>query len=185
MNKELCSTPTIPMYSHIERFITLISKALAWTNLVLVAVIITQVILRKVFSNGQIALEELQWHLYATAVMFGVAYAQISNLHVRVDLFYHKFSERTKAWVDLFGLLFLAIPFVLIVILHAYDFAYESWRVNESSASPSGLPYRWLIKSVIPLSFSLLLLSMVARILRSLETIFTGESSKGANYGSK
>ncbi|WP_070971132.1 TRAP transporter small permease subunit [Vibrio sonorensis] len=180
MSKVLTSSPSFPVYYHIERAITSASKALAWINLALVAVIIVQVVLRKVFANGQIALEELQWHLYATAVMFGTAYAQISNLHVRVDLFYHKFSERKQALVDIFGLLFLAIPFVLIVILHSYDFAYESWRVNESSASPSGLPYRWLIKGVIPISFAMLLMSMVARILRNIETL-----TKGASHGSK
>ncbi|UAB68915.1 TRAP transporter small permease subunit [Vibrio sp. SCSIO 43132] len=180
MNKVLAMTPTPPLYQQIETFITAVSRWLAWTNFALVAVIIIQVVLRKVFSNGQIALEELQWHLYATAVMFGTAYAQVTNLHVRVDLFYHKFSERRKALVDFFGLTFLAIPFVIIVILHSYDFAYESWRVNESSASPSGLPYRWLIKSVIPLSFSLLLLSMLARLLRNIETLF-----KGGTHGSK
>lgn len=184
MSKVLYSTPTVPLYSQIESAITGISRVLAWTNLCLVLVIITQVVLRKVFANGQIALEELQWHLYATAVMFGTAYAQITNLHVRVDLFYHNFSERKKALVDLFGLTLLAIPFVVVVILHSYDFAYESWRVNESSASPSGLPYRWLIKSVIPLSFCLLLLSMVARILRNIETLFKGEATQGANHGS-
>ncbi|WP_375752457.1 TRAP transporter small permease subunit [Vibrio sp. HN007] len=179
MNKVVSSPPSVPFYLRIENFITAISKVFAWTNLALVAVIIIQVILRKVFSNGQIALEELQWHLYATAVMFGTAYAQISNLHVRVDLFYHNFSERKKAIIDMIGILFLAAPFVIIVILHSYDFAYESWRVNESSSSPSGLPYRWLIKSVIPVSFSLLLLSLIARILRCTETI-----AKGASHGS-
>ncbi len=180
MSKVLVSTPTVPLYCQVEKFITSISKFFAWTNVALIGVIILQVVLRKVFSNGQIALEELQWHLYATAVMFGTAYAQVTNLHVRVDLFYHKFSERTKAVVDLLGLLLLAIPFVVVVILHSYDFAYESWRVNESSASPSGLPFRWLIKSVIPLSFALLLLSMFTKVLRSLETIF-----KGANHGTE
>ncbi|MCZ4292856.1 TRAP transporter small permease subunit [Vibrio sinaloensis] len=180
MSKVLYSTPTIPMYYQIEKAIVSASRLLAWTNLVLVAVIIIQVVLRKVFSNGQIALEELQWHLYATAVMFGTAYAQVTNLHVRVDLFYHKFSPRKQAIIDILGLALLAIPFVLVVILHSYDFAYESWRVNESSASPSGLPYRWIIKSIIPLSFSMLLLSMIARILRNIETL-----TKGATHGSK
>lgn len=180
MSKVLYSTPTIPMYYQIEKAIVSASRLLAWTNLVLVAVIIIQVVLRKVFSNGQITLEELQWHLYATAVMFGTAYAQVTNLHVRVDLFYHKFSPRKQAIIDILGLALLAIPFVLVVILHSYDFAYESWRVNESSASPSGLPYRWIIKSIIPLSFSMLLLSMIARILRNIETL-----TKGATHGSK
>lgn len=176
MSKVLYSSPAVPLYFQIERLVISASKALAWTNLALIAVIIIQVVLRKVFSNGQIALEELQWHLYATAVMFGTAYAQVTDLHVRVDLFYHKFSARKKALVDLLGMIFLAVPFVVVVILHSYDFAYESWRVNESSASPSGLPYRWMIKSVITLSFSLLLLSIVAKVLRDLETLFKGDS---------
>lgn len=176
MSKVLYSSPAVPLYFQIERLVISASKALAWTNLALIAVIIIQVVLRKVFSNGQIALEELQWHLYATAVMFGTAYAQVTDLHVRVDLFYHKFSARKKALVDLLGMIFLAVPFVVVVILHSYDFAYESWRVNESSASPSGLPYRWMIKSVITLSFSLLLLSILAKVLRDLETLFKGDS---------
>ncbi len=179
MSKVLYSSPTEPLHFQIERMVVSVSKAFAWTNLALVAVIIIQVVLRKVFSNGQVGLEELQWHLYATAVMFGTAYAQVSNLHVRVDLFYHKFSARKKAVVDILGILFLAIPFVVIVILHSYDFAYEAWRVNESSSSPAGLPYRWIIKSVIPLSFSLLLLSMVAKLMRDLDVLV-----KGDNHGS-
>jgi len=173
------SPPSLPVYLHIENGITAISRYLAWTNLALVAVIIIQVVLRKVFSNGQISLEELQWHLYATAVMFGTAYAQVTNLHVRVDLFYHNFSERKKALIDLLGILFLAMPFVILVILHSYDFAYESWRVNESSSSPSGLPFRWIIKSVIPISFSLLFVSLIARVLRSIDVLV-----KGGRHGS-
>lgn len=180
MSKVVSSPPSVPIYRHIEKGITAVSRFFAWTNLLLVFVIILQVILRKVFANGQIALEELQWHLYATAVMFGTAYAQVTNLHVRVDLFYHKFSERKRAIIDLLGQLLLAIPFVVVVILHGYDFAYEAWRVNESSASPSGLPFRWLIKGVIPISFSLLLLSIFASLLRNLATIF-----KGAQHGSE
>lgn len=166
---------SVPIYIHLENGITAISKYIAWTNLLLIAVIIIQVVLRKVFSNGQIALEELQWHLYATAVMFGTAYAQVTNLHVRVDIFYHNFSERKKAFFDLIGMLFFAMPFVIVVILHSYDFAYESWRVNESSSSPSGLPFRWMIKSVIPFSFALLFLSLIARVLRTINILHKGE----------
>ena len=180
MNKVLTTSLSTPLYKQLEQTITAISRYLAWINLALIAVIVLQVILRKVFSNGQISLEELQWHLYATAVMFGIAYAQVANLHVRVDLFYHKFSTKKKAIVDLFGTLFFALPFVTIVILHSYDFAYESWRMNERSASPSGLDYRWLIKSVIPISFSLLFLSLVAKILRCVDTL-----NQGADNGTE
>lgn len=162
----------------IEQAVRSISRFFAWANLLLIGVIILQVILRKVFSNGQIALEELQWHLYATAVMFGTAYAQITNQHVRVDLFYQRFSAKAKALVEVLGLSLLAVPFVIIVILHSYDFAYEAWRVNESSSAPSGLPFRWIIKGVIPVSFSLLLLSIVAQILRQIAVL-------GGSHGSE
>jgi TRAP-type mannitol/chloroaromatic compound transport system permease small subunit len=179
MLHDLSSPRPTPPYVHIDNFVILVSKFIAWSNLALIAVIITQVVLRKVFSNGQIAFEELQWHLYATAVMFGTAYSQVTNLHVRVDLFYHKFTERKKAWVDIIGLSLFAMPFVVIVILHSYDFTYEAWRVNERSSSPSGLPFRWLIKAVIPLSFSLLLLALVSRVMRNIHALI------GGDHGSK
>lgn len=150
----------------IEQLIKGSAKIFAWANVILILIIITQVIMRKGFSNGLIALEELQWHLYAIAVMFGISYAQLTNQHVRVDLFHHKFSDRIKSMVEILGLLCLAMPFILTVIIHSLDFVYEAWRINERSSAPSGLPYRWIIKGIIPISFSLLFLACFTKIIR-------------------
>jgi len=153
----------------IELLLKRSGQAISWVYIALIFAIITQIILRRGFHNGMIALEELQWHLYAIGVMFGMVSTQVSDAHVRVDLFHQKMSPKAKHRVEIFGLLFLAMPFIGTVLINSFDFVYESWRVGESSSSQSGLPYRWIIKSVIPASCSLLLLAMFTRLLRSID----------------
>ncbi|WP_415888764.1 TRAP transporter small permease subunit [Neptuniibacter sp. SY11_33] len=152
----------------IDLFIRKTGLLIASVYVVLVVVIITQVVLRKGFASGLIALEELQWHLYAIGVMFGLAYAQVNNAHIRVDLLYGKFSPRKKAWIEIFGMLFLVFPFIAVVFIHSLEFVYSAWKINEHSDAPSGLPYRWLIKSVIPISFGLLFIACISRCLRDI-----------------
>lgn len=159
----------------LDKRVQQVGLAVAWCYVLLVVVILLQVMLRKGFSSGFMALEELQWHLYAVAVMFGLSYAQVTDSHVRVDLFYGAFRPQTKRWVDLFGILLLGLPFVLVVIIHSLDFVYDAWRINERSASPAGLPWRWLIKSAIPITFSLLGVSMISRLLRDISLLRQGE----------
>jgi TRAP-type mannitol/chloroaromatic compound transport system permease small subunit len=149
------------------------SLTIAWVYILLIIAIIAQIILRRGFHNGFIALEELQWHLYAAGVMFGMVYTQVLDCHVRVDLLHHTFSQRKKHYVEIFGLLFLATPFIGTLFINSFDFVYESWRVGESSDSPQGLDYRWFIKGVIPASSGLLLLAFLSRILRSIAALLS------------
>ena len=120
-------------------------------------------------------LEELQWHLYAVAVMLGVVYSQTTDSHVRVDALSRRFTRRTRRIVEICGTALLFIPFCVVVFLHGLDFVYDSWRVNERSDSPVGLPARWLIKSVIPLTFGMLILVFLARILREIAALCGAE----------
>lgn len=159
----------ITFADRVERLLKRSGEAIAWVYIALIITIIAQITLRRGFHNGMIALEELQWHLYAIGVMFGMAYTQVADAHVRVDLFRQKMSPKTKHWVEIFGLLFLSMPFVGTVLINSFDFVYEAWRVGETSDSQSGLPYRWIIKGVIPASCSLLLLAMFTRLLRSID----------------
>lgn len=165
MTENEALTP-VPLADRIDRFIQHIGLSMAWCYVLLVLVIILQVVLRKGFSSGLIALEELQWHLYAIGVMFGLSYAQTTNSHIRVDLFYSRFRRKTKYIIEILGILLLVLPFITIVFLHSIDFFLEAYRVNESSSSPSGLPWRWLIKGVIPVTFFLLGLAMLSRLYR-------------------
>ncbi|SEI55645.1 TRAP-type mannitol/chloroaromatic compound transport system, small permease component [Allopseudospirillum japonicum] len=163
---------SMPFADALDAGIQAIGRVFAWSYVLLVAVIILQVVLRYGFNQGLVMLEELQWHLYALGVMFGVSYAQTTNSHIRVDLFHMRMSRRRQAWVEVLGILFLLLPFVYVVLSNSFGFVYDAWRINESSAAPTGLPWRWLIKSVIPLSFALLGLAACARLLRELHFLF-------------
>lgn len=165
----------VPLADAIDAFIRKAGHLIAWVYVALILVIITQVFLRKGLSSGLIILEELQWHLYAVGVMFGMSYAQINNAHVRVDLIYGGLRIRTKRIIDIIGILVLVLPFIAVIFIHSLDFVADSWRINESSDSPSGLPWRWAIKGVIPLSFGMLALAVVSRLIRDVVLLFRGE----------
>lgn len=139
----------------------------AAVNLLLIAAIVAQVVLRRGFASGLVTLEEAQWHLYAVGVMFGVAYAQSVDSHIRVDALARFFSPRAKAAIECGGILLLALPFFAVVFLHGIDFVADSWRVNERSDSPVGLPGRWAVKSVIPAAAAAVSISLFASLLRN------------------
>lgn len=146
--------------------------AAAALNLVLIAVILAQVGMRHLFSGGhQIVLGELEWHLYATAMLFGMSYSQCENAHVRVDALARNWTPERRAAVEIFGTLFFMAPFVAIVFFHGLEYVADSWRVSERSDSPAGLPFRWLIKSIIPASFALWFFALTARLLRDISVL--------------
>jgi TRAP-type mannitol/chloroaromatic compound transport system permease small subunit len=155
----------------LDTFIRSIGHVVMWANGILVLVIILQVILRYGFGHGLVLLEELQWHLYALGIMFGASYAQMTDSHIRVDIIHARLSGKWKKRWDLFGIICLLLPFVVIVFYQSLDFVYESLRVNESSDAPLGLPWRWAIKGVIPISFGLLVVATVSRAVRIIHSL--------------
>lgn len=165
----------------IDRIVGLIGEAFSWLWLVLLAVIIGNVILRYVFSQGMIELEELQWYLYAAAWLVGLSYTFISDGHVRVDVIHDRLSLRARMVLEFLGLTVLFLPFVIFVIYYSIPFVELSWQTNETSTSANGLPARWLIKGCLLFSFLLLLLVGVARLLRVVATLRYGPIS--ANGG--
>jgi len=166
--------PTVPFATFLEKIVLGCGRCFAWSYVALMLIILLQVLLRYGFNHGMVVLEELQWHLYAIGVMFGVSYAQVTNSHIRVDLLHSMLSERARHKWEIFGILFLLFPFIFVVFESSLSFVYDAWRINETSASPTGLSHRWLIKSVIPLSFALLFFSGLARLIRTIAALNRG-----------
>lgn len=158
----------------IDRFILGVGSILSWGAVILIAVIILQVVLRYGFSHGLVVLEELQWHLYAIGVMFGLSFAQVKDSHIRVDILHMRLSERTQRILEILGILFLLLPFCWVVFYASLDFLYDSWRVNERSDAPIGLCCRWSIKAVIPISIAMLALAAMSRLIHSFTALFSG-----------
>jgi TRAP-type mannitol/chloroaromatic compound transport system permease small subunit len=150
----------------IDRIILGIGHVIMWGSVLLVAAIIIQVVLRYGFGKGMVVLEELQWHLYGIGIMFGASYAQVKDTHIRVDIIHTRLSPTWKKRWDLFGIFFLLLPFLIVIFHQSLGFVYESWRVNESSVAPLGLPYRWAIKGVVPVAFGLLIAATMSRAVR-------------------
>lgn len=164
----------------LERIVLGAGRAACWANGILVLVIVLQVVLRYAFNSGMVMLEELEWHLYAVGILFGLSYCVTYGSHVRMDLFSANFSTRTRNIIEALGILFLLLPFVVIVFLHGMDFFLRSWELSERSDAPLGLPFRWIIKSAIPLSFLMLGLAGLARLIISVQVI-TGRGGHGTD----
>lgn len=160
-------------FSHaIDRLTRRICGALSWLWLALVAIILANVILRYSFGEGRIELEELQWHLFAVGFLFALSLGVVTDDHIRVDLIHERMSVRRRAWIELYGTVLLLLPFLAVVLWFALPFAELSFRTGEVSQAPGGLPHRWLIKSALPASFMLLLLTALARASRATCLLF-------------
>ena len=156
----------------LDGIIRKIGEWVSWLWGVLVLVIVVNVTLRYVFGEGRVELEELQWHLYAVGFMIGLSYCAIYDSHVRVDVFHARFRPRTKAWVELFGLLFFLIPFVVMVARYAWPFAVRAFEIGETSDAPGGLPERWIVKSFLLIGFVLLGVTAISRLTRATSALF-------------
>ncbi len=154
----------------IERFVDIIGAATAWISLVIVGLMATNVLLRYLFHTGTVWAQELEWHLLVPLILFGTSYALRHGEHVRVDIIYGGFSTRAKVVVDLISAL-LAIAISALFIWFSLHYVQQSYVIDEGSPDPGGIPHRYLIKSLIPVGFALLLAQSVAVALGCLEKL--------------
>ena len=158
------------MRAGIERFTDLTGRATSWLALAIVVLMAVNVLLRYLFSEGSVWAQELEWHLLSPLILFGMSYAMLHGEHVRVDVLYAGFSERRKLLVDLLSAL-LCIAIAAAVIWLSIQYVQQSWVIDERSPDPGGLTHRWLLKSLIPIGFFMLILQCVASALGTVEKL--------------
>lgn len=154
----------------LQGLVDLVGRCVAWVVLIHVVLVAVNVILRYLFRIGPVALQELEWHLMSPIALIGMSYALKHDDHVRVDIFYEKYSPAVRAAVDLFAMI-ATIVISLAIIKLSLGFIGQSWEAGEISPDPGGLPYRWLLKSFIPLGFALLALQALAIAVRRVVTL--------------
>lgn len=161
--------PTLLQFTarRIEQFIDWSGRSIAWLTLVMVLVTCTVVIFRYVFDLGWIWLQESISYLHAFVFMLGAAYTFKQNDHVRVDIFYHKFTVRRKAMVDLAGCALLVLPVCAFIFLNSWDNVFESWSRLEGSEETGGLDLVYLLKTCMLLMPVMLGLQAIAIIFRN------------------
>jgi TRAP-type mannitol/chloroaromatic compound transport system permease small subunit len=166
------SLPRNALTDALDGFIRRVGEISSYIWLVLVAVIVVNVTLRHVFGRGYILFEEIQWHLYAVGFLLGLSYTMLREGHVRVDILSEHWPMRRRVWVEFVGLVFLLAPLIVFVLLNAVPYVERAWTLNEISAAPGGLAYRWIIKSFIIWGFLLLAITMTSRLIRCALYLF-------------
>lgn len=159
----------------LDRVITKIGKIAAWAGLFLILVTIFDVVTRRFLVLGSTKLQEAEWHLHVILFALCLGYAYMKDAHVRIDLLRENLNERIQWWIEIAGCLLFLIPYCALIVYYGIDFVERSYATSEISASATGLTHRWLIKSMIPIGFTLLALAGVAIVLRKIVELFGPE----------
>lgn len=160
----------------IDSILKFIAFTFGWTYVANIIVICFDVVSRKfgyqLPNFGSTPLQELQWHLHAVLFLTWIAYAYVKNAHVRIDIITANLSHRKQAWLELFGCVVFALPYLLVAIPFAWDFFLVSFFQNESSPAPNGLSARWIIKGFMFFGFFSVLFAVISVMLRRIVFLF-------------
>lgn len=174
-----------------DRISRSVGKGVSWLILPLIFIIMFDVITRKIEYisrwSAEITIEygysvsfilqDLQWHIHGVLLMLTFGMGYLANAHVRVDIFREMGSRRTQCWIELIGLLFLAIPFLVLAISKSIDMVQISYSQNEGSESLVGIPWRYVIKSALPIGFFIVMLAAIATLIRVVTYLFGNADS--------
>jgi TRAP-type mannitol/chloroaromatic compound transport system permease small subunit len=163
------------MLQKIEKIISVlvngVGKILAVVLLLMVLNVTFDVMMRYLFHASSVGMQEMEWHLFSIIILYGVGVALQHEAHVRVDFLYDRMKLKTKAIINICGTLLFLVPLSLLILFGSFHFVNDAYMINEISEDPGGLPYRWIIKGMIPLSFLFLLVSAAGYVCRNIYQI--------------
>ena len=162
---------TIAFADRIDRLNGAVGRTVAWLCLLVVVVQFAVVVMRYVFGIGSIWLTETIVYGHATLFMLASAWTLREGGHVRVDIFYADARPRTRALVDLCGALLLLLPFMGVLFYFAVPYVGRSWAILETSRETSGLPFVYLLKTLIPAFALLMALQGMAQAIRAAHVL--------------
>jgi len=153
--------------NYLSRFIDSIGYLCSICLLLMIGIVFYNVIMRYFFNDASIALQELEWHLFGSILMMGIGYTLKQNGHVRVDIAHQKYTAKTKAIIEIVGHILLALPITIAIFYFSLPYVAEAYQLGESSPDPGGLPYRYLIRAVIPVAMLFLVLCLLHGIIKN------------------
>jgi TRAP-type mannitol/chloroaromatic compound transport system permease small subunit len=151
----------------IDRVTEITGRVISWLTVLMVTLVVTVVVMRYFLEMGSIAMQELVTYIHALVFMLGIAFTLKRGGHVRVDIFYRNFPAKRKALVDLLGGLLFLIPVTLLIFFTSWDYVAASWAIAETSAENNGLPFIYLLKTLMLIMPGMLLLQGIAEVLKS------------------
>jgi TRAP-type mannitol/chloroaromatic compound transport system permease small subunit len=151
----------------IDRLNAAIGRTAAWLALAMVLVQFAIVVMRYGLGIGSIWLQEAVIYAHAALFLLAAAWTLREGGHVRIDIFYADAAPRTKAVVDLLGAFLLLLPFMAALTWYAWPYVARSWAIFERSQEVSGLPFVYLLKSLILLFALTMALQGIAQAIRA------------------
>jgi TRAP-type mannitol/chloroaromatic compound transport system permease small subunit len=130
------------------------------------------------FAIPSAQMQEMQWHLHGALFMLCLGFAYVKDAHVRIELVRDIMAPRTRVWVELLGAALFLFAYCAVLVRFGFNFTERAFLGNESSAAPTGLPLRWIIKSMLPLGFVILGMTGVSAVLRCIVYLYGPENLK-------
>lgn len=155
----------------LRNFIAFCGKSVAWLTLAMVLLTFSIVVLRYGFNLGWIWLQESLTYMHVAVFTIAAAWTLQVDDHVRVDIFYAGMSKRKRARVDLLGTLIFLLPFCIFLLVMAWPYVANSWKLLEASREAGGLPLVYMLKSLMLVMPGLLLLQGVINIMDAWRTL--------------
>ena len=152
----------------IDRVNRAVGRTVAWLALLMALIQFGVVILRYVFAIGFIPMQESIWYLHGILFMAGAGFTLMHDGHVRIDIFYNSATPRVRALVDLGGSFVFLIPICILTFVLSWGYVTNSWRILERSTEVSGLPFIFLLKTMIWVFAFLVGLQGIALVARAL-----------------
>jgi TRAP-type mannitol/chloroaromatic compound transport system permease small subunit len=163
----------------IKALLEKIAFASGWLLVVLATITCIDVFSRKLGIPIPLTkFQELEWHAHAALFSLWMGYNCTINSHPRVDSYTETLRYRTKAWIEFWGCLIFALPFMYVVLKHTHAFFITSFLQGEATENPNGLGNVWIIKGVFYLGLWLLLLGLLSVWLRLIVFLFGGRSKE-------
>lgn len=151
----------------LEWTVDLFGEIGSWVLFATVALVFINAFNRYAFSFSPVWTQELEWHLLAGQGALGIAYAWLYRDHIAVDVFSQRYSRTTNLWLEFLVAVVIAIPCALFLIKVSFPYIDRAYNILEGSPNPGGLPWRFVPKSFVALTFALVALEAVATAIRS------------------
>lgn len=151
----------------IDKISTGIGKLTMWLILATTLISAGNAIVRKAFDTSSNSLLEIQWYLFAAVFMLGAGYGFLRNSHVRIDFISTRLSDRTRNWIDALGIVFVLIPFCVLLINLSWPFFVNAYNSGEMSQNAGGL-IRWPVYLLVPLGFTLLMFQGLSELIKRI-----------------
>ena len=170
------------LFKSIARVIDLITsyigKGFSVLTLVTIVIMFLSVVQRYFFDYSVVWQQELIGFTHAICFMTVSGYALMKDAHVRVDILYSRFSDRTKSFIEIFGTIILIIPFAVAILILSGDFISSSWNIKETSREANGLAYVYVLKTFIAVFAVTLILQSISTISKNIAELVSAQDKE-------